>query len=217
MVRGRTGTPARMCAVTTIVQHLLRSYDRGSTTAFQRRRHHSRGPGIPRRRKGGRTGRDTAGPGAEGGMRNVVCRRYWDRVQIGSRASENDGGYRGGIRCVWLDRIGEKDGDSLDTGPGEGAAAGVDTNTTSTGAGDRSSRPEGQPGPPVRVPERPHYRTRRPHAIYQSPHQNLLGMLQEVLHRFLRPVKLAVKAQSSVAESGSYGDFAVRVHDVRST
>ena len=49
-------------------------------------------------------------------MGNAVCRRYWDRVQIASRASENDDGYRGGIRCVWLDRIGEEDGDSPDAG-----------------------------------------------------------------------------------------------------
>ena len=47
-------------------------------------------------------------------MRNIVCRRCWDRVQIASRASENDDGYRRGIRCVWLDRIGEEDGDSPD-------------------------------------------------------------------------------------------------------
>ena len=66
--------------------------------------------------RGGRTGRDTAGPGAEGGMRNAVCRRYWDRVQIASRTSENDDGYRGGIRCAWLDRIGEEAGDSPDAG-----------------------------------------------------------------------------------------------------
>ena len=41
-------------------------------------------------------------------MRNAVCRRCWDRVQIASSASENDAGYRGGIQCVWLDRIGEE-------------------------------------------------------------------------------------------------------------
>ena len=84
-------------------------------------------------------------------MGNTVCRRWWDRVQIASRASENDDGYRGGIRCVWLDRIGEEDGDSPDAGTGEGATARGDTNTTSTGTGDRSSRPEVPPGPPVRI------------------------------------------------------------------
>ena len=73
-----------------------------------------------------RTGRDTAGSSAEGGMRNVVCRRCWDRVQIASRASENDDGYRGGIRCIWLDGVGEEYGDSPDAGTGEGAAAGGD-------------------------------------------------------------------------------------------
>ena len=41
---------------------------------------------------GGRTGRDTGGSGAEGSMGNAVCRRCWDRVQIASRASENDDG-----------------------------------------------------------------------------------------------------------------------------
>ena len=157
MVRGRTGTPARVCAVTIAVQHLLCSGDRGGTTTFQRRRHHSREPGISRRRKWGRTGLDTAGSGAEGSMGNAVCRRCWDRVQIASRASENDDGYRGGIRRVWLDRIGEEDGDSPDAGTVEGATTGGDTNTTSTGAGDCSSRPEVQPGPPVRIPGRPHY------------------------------------------------------------
>ena len=82
-------------------------FNRGSTSAFQRRRHPSRGPGIPRRRKGGRTGRDIAGPGAEGSMGNTICRRCGDRVQIASRANDNDDGYRGGVRCVWLDRVGE--------------------------------------------------------------------------------------------------------------
>ena len=124
MIRGHTGTSARVCAVTNAVRHLLRSGDGGGTTAFQRGRHHSREPGISRRRKWGRTRRDTAGPGAEGGMGNVVCRRCWDRVQIASRASENDDGYRGGIRCVWLDGVGEENGDSPDAGTGEGAAAG---------------------------------------------------------------------------------------------
>ena len=121
----------------------------------------SREPDISRRRKWGRTGRDTAGPGAEGGMGNSVYRRCWDRVQIASRASENDDGYRGGIRCVWLDRIGEEDGESPDAGAGEGTAAGGDTNIISTGAGDCSSRPGVPPGPPVRIPGRPHYRKRR--------------------------------------------------------
>ena len=46
----------------------------------------------------------------------ILYRRCRDRVQIASRASENDDGYRGGIRCVWLDRIGEEDGDSPDAG-----------------------------------------------------------------------------------------------------
>ena len=64
-------------------------------------------------------------------MGNTVCRRIWDRVQIASRASENDDGYRGGIRCVWPDRIGEEDGDSPDAGTGEGTTTGGDTNTTS--------------------------------------------------------------------------------------
>ena len=100
------------------------------------------------------------------------------------------GGYRRGVPCVWLDRVGEEDGGCPDAGTGEGAAAGGDTNTTSTGAGDRSSRPEVQPGPPVRIPGRPHYRRRRPHARYQAPHQNRLEMLQEVRHRALRPGKL---------------------------
>ena len=45
MVRGHTGAPARMCAVTITVQHLLCSGDRSGTTTFQRRRHHSREPG----------------------------------------------------------------------------------------------------------------------------------------------------------------------------
>ena len=49
-------------------------------------------------------------------MGNAVCRRCWDRVQIASRTSENDDGYRGGIRFVWLDRIVEEDGDSPDAG-----------------------------------------------------------------------------------------------------
>ena len=176
MVRGHTGTPARMCAVTIAVQHLLCSGDRGSTITFQRKRHHSREPGIYRRRKWGRTGRDTAGPGAEGSMGNAVCRRCWDRVQIASRASENDDGYRGGIRCVWLDRIGEEDGDSPGAGTGEGATTGGDITTTSTGAGDCSSWPEVPPGPPVRMPGRPHYRRRRHHARYQPSHHNRLGM-----------------------------------------
>ena len=176
MVRGHTGTPARVCAVTIAVQYLVCSGDRGGTTTFQLRRHHSREPGFSRRRKWGRTGRDTAGSGAEGSMGNAVCRRCWDRVQIASRASENDGGYRGGIRCVWLDRIGEEDGDSPDAGTGEGATTGGDTNTTSTGAGDCSSRPEVSPGPPVRIPGRPHYRRRRHHARHQPPHQNRVGM-----------------------------------------
>ena len=57
-------------------------------------------------------------------MGNILCRRYWNRVQIASRASENDDGYRGGIRCVWLDGVGEEDGDSPDASTGEGAAAG---------------------------------------------------------------------------------------------
>ena len=65
-------------------------------------------------------------------MGNPLCRRCWDRVQIASRASENDDCYRGGIRCVWLDRIGEEDGDSPDAGTGEGATTGGDTNTTFT-------------------------------------------------------------------------------------
>ena len=130
MVRGHTGTPARVCAVTIAVQHLLRSGDGGGTTACQQRRHHSRGSDIPRQRKGGRTGRDTAEPGAEGGMGNAVCRRCWDGVQIASRASENDDGYRGGIRCVWLDRVGEGDGDYPDAATGEGEAAEGDTNAT---------------------------------------------------------------------------------------
>ena len=90
-------------------------------------------------------------------MENAVCRRCWDRVQIPTMASENDDGYCGGIWRVWLDRVGEKDGDSPDAGTGEGPAAGEDTNTTSTGAGDRSNRPEVQPGPPVRIPGRSHY------------------------------------------------------------
>ena len=77
-------------------------------TTFQRRRHHPREPSISRRRKWGRTGRDTAGSDAEGSIGNAICRRCWDRVQIGSRASENDNSYRGGIRCVWLGRIGEE-------------------------------------------------------------------------------------------------------------
>ena len=128
-------------------------------------------------------------------MGNAVCRRCGDRVQIASRASENDDGYRGGIRCVWLDCVGEEDGDSPDVGTGQGAAAEGDTNTTSTGAGDRSSRPEVPSGPPVRMPGRPHYRRRRHHAIYQPPHQNRLGILQEVFHRALRQAKRAIKAQ----------------------
>ena len=97
-------------------------------------------------------------------MGNAVCRRCWDRVQIVSRASKNDDGYRGGIRCVWLDRIGEEDGDSPDAGTGEGAAVGGDTNITFTGAQDRSSRPEVPSGPPVRIPGRPHCRRPRHHA-----------------------------------------------------
>ena len=46
MVRGHTGTPARVCAVTIAVQYLLCSGNRGGTTTFQRRRHHSREPDI---------------------------------------------------------------------------------------------------------------------------------------------------------------------------
>ena len=38
-------------------------------------------------KEGGRTGRDTAGPGAEGDKENAVCRRCWDHVQIATRAS----------------------------------------------------------------------------------------------------------------------------------
>ena len=57
-------------------------------------------------------------------MGNAVCRRCWDRVQIASRASGNDDGYRGGIQCVWLDRIEEEGGDSPDAGTGEGATTG---------------------------------------------------------------------------------------------
>ena len=90
-------------------------------------------------------------------MGNAVCQRCWDRVQIASRASENDNGYRGGIRCVWLDRVGDEDGDFPDAGTGEGAVAGGDTNTTSTGAGDRSSQSEVPPGSQVCIPGRPHY------------------------------------------------------------
>ena len=82
MVRGQTGTPARMCAVTIAVQHLLCSGDRGGTTTFQRRRHHSREPGISRQRKWGRTGRDTAGSGAEGSMGML----YADDAGIVSRS-----------------------------------------------------------------------------------------------------------------------------------
>ena len=92
--------------------------------------------------------------------------------RVANRGSQNDDGYRGGIRRVWLDRIGEEDGDSPDAGTGEGATTGGDTNTTSTGAGDCSSRPEVQPGPPVRIPGRPHYRRRQHHARHQPPHQN---------------------------------------------
>ena len=178
MVRGHTGTPARVCTVTIAVQHRLRSGDGGRTTAFQRRQHPSRGHGISRRRKWGRTGQDTtAGPGAEGGMENVVCQRCCDCVQIASRASENDDGYRGGIQCVWLERAGEQDGDSPNAGTEKGAAAEGDTNVTFTGTGDRSSRPEVPPGPPVRLPGRPYYRRRQHHGRYQPPHQNRLGML----------------------------------------
>ena len=118
--------------------------------------------------------------------------------------------------CVWLDHVGEKDGESPDAGTGGDAAAGGDTNTTSTGAGDRSSRPEVQPGPPALIPGWPHYRRRRTHARYQLPHQNRLGMLQEVLYRALRPAKRAIKAQGSVAEGGGHGGSAVPVHDVGS-
>ena len=100
----------------------------------------------------------------------------WDRVQIASRASKNDDGYRGGIRRVWPDCIGEEEGDSPDAGTGESTTTGRDINTTSTGVGDCSSRPEVPPGPPVRTPGRPHYRRRRHHARHQPPHQNCLGM-----------------------------------------
>ena len=193
------------------------SGDGGGTTAFQRGRHHSRGPVISRRRKWGRTGRDTAGPGAEDGVGNAVRRRCWDRrVQIITKASENDADYRRGIRCVWLDGVGEEDGDSPDASTGEGAAAGGDTNTTSTGAGDRSSRPEVPPGPPVHTPGWPHYRRRRHYVRYQPPPHNRLGMLQEVLHRALRQAKRTIKAQGSVAEGGGHGGSAVWVHDVGS-
>ena len=147
-------------------------------------------------------------------MRSAVRRRCWDRVQIASRASEKDDGYRGGIRCVWLDLFGEEDGDSPDTGTGEGATTGGDTNTTSTGAGDCSSRPEVPPGPSVRIAGRPHCRRRRHHAIYQPPHRNRLGMFQEVLHRALRQAKRTIKAQGSVTEGGGHGGSAVRMHDV---
>ena len=134
-------------------------------------------------------------------MGNAVCRRCWDRVQIASRASENDDGYRGGIRSVCFDRVGEEDGDSPDAGTGEGAVAGGDNSTTSTGAGDRSSRPEVPPGPPVRIPGRPRCRRRRHHARYQPPYQNRLGMLWEVLHRALRQAKRAIKARFLKAEA----------------
>ena len=72
-------------------------------------------------------------------MGNAVRRQRWGYVQIASRASENDDGYRGGIRCVWLDRVGEEDGDSPDAGNGEGTAAEGDIKTTSTGAGDAAA------------------------------------------------------------------------------
>ena len=93
MVRGHKGTPARVCAVTIAVQHLLRSGDGGGTTAFQRRRHHSRGPD---------------GTLLDRVRRAVWGMLSWDRVHIASRASEDYDGYRGGIRCLWLDRVGEK-------------------------------------------------------------------------------------------------------------
>ena len=35
---------------------------------------------FPDEGRGGGGGRDTAGPGAEGGTENAVCRRCWDRV-----------------------------------------------------------------------------------------------------------------------------------------
>ena len=135
MVRGHTGTPARVCAVTIAVQHRLCSGDRGGTTTFQRRRHHYREPDISRRRKWGRTGRDTAGSGAEGSIGNAVGRRCWDRVQIASRASENDDGYRGGIRCVRLDRIEEE------------------TETLLTRAPEKAQQPGETPTPPLPVLE----------------------------------------------------------------
>ena len=50
---------------------------------------------------------------------------------------------------------------------------------TPHGAADCSGRPEVPPGPPVRIPVRPHYRKRRHHARYQPPHQNRLGMFWE--------------------------------------
>ena len=176
MIRGHTGAPAKVCAVTITVQYLLCSGDRGATTTFQLRRHHFREPGISRRRKWGQTGRDAAGSGADGSMGNAVCRRCWGRVQTARRARENDDGNHEGIRCVWLDRIREEDGDSPDAGTGEGATTGGDTNTTFTGAGDCSSRPEVPPGPPARIPGRPHYRERRHHARHQPPDQNGVGM-----------------------------------------
>ena len=101
MVRSHKETPARVCFIITAVQHLLRSGDR---VVLQRFREDDTILAdlvffnIGR----GRTGRDTAGPGAEGGMGNAVCRRCWERVQVASRASKNDGGYRGSIRCIWL-------------------------------------------------------------------------------------------------------------------
>ena len=112
----------------------------------------------------------------------------------------------------WLDRVGEEDRDYPDAGTRERAAAEGDTNTTSTGTGDRNSWSEVQP---VRIPGRPH-RRRRPHARYQPPHQNRLGMLQEVFHIALRQAKRAIKAQASVAEGGGHGGSTVRVHDVGS-
>ena len=133
----------------------------------------------------------------------AVCRRCWDRVQVASRASENDDGYLGGVRCVWLDRIGEEGGESPDAGTGEGAAAGDYTNTTSTGGGDRSSRPNVPPGPPVRIPGRPHYRRRRHHARSQRRTKIAWGCFRKFsAELFDRPsAPLRLKARLLKAEA----------------
>ena len=91
-----------------------------------------------------------------------------------------------------------------------------DTYTTSTGAGDRSSRPEVRPGPPVRylsglvtedadITRDINRRTKIAWGCFRKFSAELFG-------RPSAPLRL----KSSVAEGGGHGGSAVRVRDVGS-